>query len=67
MKEEAEIFFFSGLDELLDDAKEISRDLQRVPVLTRVLEYTLTGWLYHEVRADQGCVLLGMGVIIPPP
>ena len=52
MKEEAEIFFFSGLDELLDDAKEISRDLQRVPVLTRVLEYTLTGWLYHEVDEE---------------
>ena len=48
MKEEAEIFFFSGLD----DAKEISRDLQRVPVLTRVLEYTLTGWLYHEVDEE---------------
>ena len=52
MKEEAEIFFFSGLVELLDDAKEISRDLQRVPVLTRVLEYTLTGWLYHEVDEE---------------
>ena len=52
MKEEAEIFFFSGLDELLDDAKEIRRDLQRVPVLTRVLEFTLTGWLYHEVDEE---------------
>ena len=51
MKEEAEIFF-SGLDELLDDAKEISRDLQRVPELTRVLEYALTGWLYHEVDEE---------------
>ena len=71
MKEEAETFFFSGLDELPVDSKDISRDTRRDPVLARVLEYTLAGWpshiteeelkpyftRRHEVTADQGCVL----------
>lgn len=44
LKEEAELFFFSALDELPVDARDISRDTRRDPVLARVLEYTLTGW-----------------------
>ena len=43
MKEEAEIFFFLGLDELPVDCKDISRHTRRDPVLARVLEYTLVG------------------------
>ena len=80
MKEEAEMFFFSGLDELPVDSKDISRHTRRDPVLARVLEYTLVGWPNHvteeklkpyftrrnELTADQGCVLWGMRVIIPP-
>lgn len=71
MKEEAEMFFFSGLDELPVDSKAISRDTRRDPVLARVLEYTLAGWpnhvteeylkpyftRRHELTADQGCIL----------
>ena len=78
-KEEAEMFF-SGLDELPVDSKDISRHTRRDPVLARVLEYTLVGWPNHvteeemkpyfthrkELTADQGCVLWGMRVIIPP-
>ena len=80
MKEEAEMFFFSGLDELPVDSKDISRHTRKDPVLARVLEYTLVGWPNHvteeelkqhftrqnELTADQGCVLWGMRVIIPP-
>ena len=80
MKEEAEIFFFSGLDELPVDSKDISRHTRRDPMLARVLEYILVGWPNHvtekelkpyfirrnELTADQGCVLWGMRVIIPP-
>ena len=43
MKEEAEMFFFSGLDELPVDSKDTSRHTRRDPVLARVLEYTLVG------------------------
>lgn len=43
-KEEAEMLFFSGLDELPVDSKDISRDTRRDPVLSRVLEYTFAGW-----------------------
>ena len=79
MKDEAEMFFFSGLDELPVDSKDISRDTWRDPVLARVLEYTLARWpnhvieeelkpyftRRHELTADQGCVLWGMRVMIP--
>ena len=79
-KEEAEIFFFSGLDELPVDSKDISRRTRRDPVLARVLEYILVEWPNHvteeelkpyftrrnELTADQGCVLWGMRVIISP-
>jgi len=71
LKEEAELYFFSGLEELPVDAKDISRESRRDPVLARVLNYTLTEWpnyvsskewkpyftRRHELTADQGCVL----------
>ena len=61
------------------DAKDISRESRRDPVLARVLNYTLTGWpnyvsseelkpyftRRHKLTVDQGCVLWGMHVIIP--
>ncbi len=43
LKEEAELYFFSGLEELPVDAKDISRETRRDPVLARVLNNTLTG------------------------
>ena len=74
------MFFFSGLDELPVDASDISRNTRGDPALSRVLEYTLSGWpnyvadeehkpffsLRNELTADQGCVLLVMRVIVPP-
>ena len=44
MKEEAEILFFSGLEELPIDANDIRGEARRDPVLERVPNYTLTGW-----------------------
>ena len=41
LKEEAEMFFFLGLDELPVDSKDISRHTRRDPVFAKVLEYTL--------------------------
>ena len=80
IKEEAEMFFFSGLDELPVDSKDISRHTRKDPVLARVLEYTLVEWPNHvaeeelklyftrrnELTADQGYVLWGMPMIILP-
>ena len=44
--------FFSGLDELPVDSKDISRDTRRDPVLARVLEYTLAGWPNHVIEEE---------------
>ena len=80
LKKEAEIFFFSCFEELPIDAKDISRETRRDPVLARVLNYTQMGWpnyvtsdklkpnftRRHELSVDQGCVLWRMRVIIPP-
>ena len=60
--------------------KDISRDTRKDSVLARVFNYTLTRWSNyvtsyelkpyfirrHELSVDQGCVLWGMRVIIPP-
>lgn len=52
IKEEAEMFFFSGLDELPVDSKAISRETRRDPVLARVLESTLSGWPNHVTEEE---------------
>ena len=52
MKEKTEMFFFSGLDELPVDSKDISRDTRRDPVLAKVLEYTLAGWPNHVIEEE---------------
>lgn len=45
LKEEAEILFFSGLEDLpIDTEKDISGETRRDLVLERVPNYTLTGW-----------------------
>lgn len=80
LKDEDDIFFFSGLGDLPVDVKDISRESRGDPVLVRGLNYILTVWpIYvsdgqlkpyftckHGLTADQGCVLWGMRVIIPP-
>ena len=62
MKEEAEMFIFSGLDELPVDSKDISMHTWRDPVfgpsvlnfhcMARVLEYTLAGWPNHVTEEE---------------
>ena len=44
LPEETELLFVSGLDESPVDASDISGGITRDPVLSRVLEYTLSGW-----------------------
>lgn len=78
--EEGDIFHFSHLDDLPVMAEDISRETKKDPVLVRVLDYTLNGWPNHvteeglkpyfqrreELSTDQGCLLWGLRVIIPP-
>ena len=78
--EEAEVFQLYYFDDLLVTAKQISKATSRDPVLSRVLEFTLSGWpnmvkdenlkpyfgRRNELSADQGCVLWGRRVVIPP-
>ena len=62
MKEEAEMFIFSGIDELPVDSKDISMHTWRDPVfgpsvlnfhcIARVLEYTLVGWPNHVTEEE---------------
>lgn len=77
---EAEVFFFSGLNELPVAAEDISRASERDPVVAQVLKYTLCGWPNYvadealkpyfvhrnELSVEQGCVLWGMRTVIPP-
>ena len=79
MKEENEIMFLSGLDELPVSSKDIRSQTHRDPVLAKVLNHTLTGWptsVYeeelkpyftrrNELTVEQGCLLWGMRVVIP--
>ena len=76
---EAEVFFFSSIDELPISAAGISQVTKREPVLAQVLKYTLTGWpnyvtdeelkpyftRKHELSTEQGCLLWGTRTIIP--
>ena len=77
---EAEVFFFSCLNELPVAAEDISQASTRDPVLTLVWKYTLCGWPNYvtdeaskpyfnrrnELSAEQSCVLWGMRTVIPP-
>ena len=70
---EAEVFFFSSIDELPISAADISQATRREQVLAQVLKYTLTGWpnyvtdeelkpyftRKHELSTEQGCLPFG--------
>ena len=76
---EAEVFFFSSIEELPISAADISQATRRESVLAQVLKYTLTGWpnyvtdeelkpyftRKHELSTEQGCLLWGTRTIIP--
>ena len=77
---EGEVYQFSLVDELPVTASDIAADTRKDPVLSKVLEFTLNGWPNHtndpslepffkrreELSAEQGCILWGLRVIIPP-
>lgn len=75
-----EIFYFSNVDELPVQTIDIARETQKDPFLSHVLDYILNGWPNHvdnetllpyfnrrqQLSIEQGCVLWGQRVIIPP-
>ncbi|XP_026046823.1 uncharacterized protein K02A2.6-like [Astatotilapia calliptera] len=77
---EGSIFYFSHVEELPIVAKDIERATMKDPILSKVWSYTMNGWpsymqdeslkpyftRRHELSAEQGCVLWGQRVIIPP-
>lgn len=76
---ENEVNYFSNCDLLPVLSKDIAAETKKDPILSRVLQYVLSGWpakvapelkdfacKKHELSADQGCLLWGMRVIIPP-
>ena len=78
--EEAEVFQLSYFDELPVTAKQISEATSHDPILSTVLEFTLTGRpnvvqdeslkpffiRRTELSVEQGCVLWGRRVVSPP-
>ncbi|KAI4881016.1 hypothetical protein NFI96_011261 [Prochilodus magdalenae] len=77
---ENSIFFFSVWDELPVSAIDIAQSTRKDAVLSKVLEFTLRGWPNYakdenlkpffirrlELSSEQGCILWGSRVIIPP-
>ncbi|RXN17967.1 integrase core domain [Labeo rohita] len=74
------VFLISHVEELPVSAKDIAEETRRDPILSKVLDLTLTGWpkfvpnpnlkpFYErkdQLSTDQGCVLWGSRVVIPP-
>lgn len=73
-------FFHLWMDALPVTCKDIARETQRNPVLSRVMTYTVHGWpsdntdselrpffqRRHELSVQQKCLLWGMRVVVPP-
>lgn len=78
--DESEVFCVSHIDELPVSAKDIAEETRHDPLLSKVLDLTLSGWprfvqnpelkpfcmRKDQLSTDQGCVLSGSRVIIPP-
>lgn len=78
--EEGQIFYFSVMEDLPVKANDIAHSTNKDPLLSRIRELTLNGWPSHvkeeslkpffqrktELSVEQGCVLWGMRVIVPP-
>jgi hypothetical protein len=76
---EAEIYYYSHVNDLPVSAQEIADGTRKDSVLARALDYTLNGWPNYvederlipyfrrkeELSVDQGCLLWGMRIIIP--
>ncbi|RUM45435.1 MAG: hypothetical protein DSY80_03320, partial [Desulfocapsa sp.] len=77
---ELPINYFSRVDELPITAANISEETRKDPVLSKVWEFIMNGWPNHvtdpdlmeyfrrrnELSDDQGCILWGLRVVIPP-
>ena len=77
---ERNIFHFTYLDQLPLSAKDIRESTRKDSVLSTVYQYVMGGWpkhvedeklvqFYrrrHELSAEQGCILWGLRVVIPP-
>lgn len=78
--EEGGVFCVSHVDELPVAANDIATETRLDPILSKVLDLTLTGWPMFvsnpelkpffvrkdQLSTDQGCILWGSRVIIPP-
>ena len=78
-EEEEEEYLISYLEELPVTARDIAAATRKDPVLARLYDFTLHGWLQafnapvlepyfsrkQELCVDRGCVLWGLRVVIP--
>jgi len=74
------IYHFTYIEELPLDARDIQEATRKDPVLSKVLDCVLSGWpnhvdeeelrpyfvRRHELSVEQGCLLWGLRVVIPP-
>ena len=77
---ELPINYFTYTDDLPVSAQDIRAETLKDPVLTKVLNYIMNDWPKHntdeglreyftrrkEFTVDQGCILWGLKVVIPP-
>ncbi|KAJ8021906.1 hypothetical protein HOLleu_39239 [Holothuria leucospilota] len=80
MHEEPAIYQVSQVNDLPVSSKDVEDTTRKDPILSRALQYTLNGWPEYvqddslkpffnrkeQLSVDQGCLLWGLRVIIPP-
>ena len=75
---ESELNYFTHVNDMPVSSEQIAGFTRKDKVLARVLDFTLNGWpnnveydlkpyfnRRNELSCDQGCLLLGMRVVIP--
>ena len=78
VKDECSIFSIGQLNKIFVNSKDISAATRIDPVLSKVVEYIMTGWPHHvdddlelfkmkdlELTVEDGCVFWGRRVVIP--
>ena len=78
VKDESSIFNIEQLSKIPVNSKDISAATRTDPVLSKVVEYIMTGWPHHvdddlklfkmkelELTVEDGCFLWGRRVVIP--
>ena len=80
LAQELPVNYFSYLDKLPIEAKNIADATRKNPVMAKVVDFVMAGWPEHcpdenlrpyfnrrnELSVDQGCLLWGVRVVIPP-